>query len=50
MNCRRALIINIVDHPNKDKIRNGSDIDRDKLKKTLEHLEYDIEIKENLTK
>ncbi len=49
MKCRRALIINIVEHPDKDKIRNGgSNIDRDKLKVTLEKLKYDVEIKNNV--
>ncbi len=48
MKCRRALIINIVEDPDKDKIRNGSNIDRDKLKVTLEKLKYDVEIKNNV--
>ncbi len=48
MKCRRALIINIVDNPDKDKIRDGSNIDRDKLKVTLEKLKYNVEIKNNV--
>ena len=42
--CRRALIINIVDNPDEDKKRHGSNIDKEKLEATLKKLNYDVKV------
>ncbi len=44
MKCRQALIINIVDNPDEDKKRRGSNIDKEKLEATLKKLNYDVKV------
>ncbi len=48
MKNRRALIINIVNHPDEKKIRLGSNEDKDVLVKTFEKLGYTVDVEPDL--